>query len=155
MKEITLANNKGVVFVDDEDYNYLSNYKWYLSTFGYPQTSIYINKKRTSKQMHLFLINTPKDYVTDHIDRNPLNNQKENLRIVTISQNQMNISKRKKITTSKYKGVSLYKNKWQAQIQINKKPYHLGYYLNEIDAAKAYNKAAKELFGKYAKLNEE
>ena len=84
----------------------------------------------------------------------------ENLRIVNQSQNGMNRKLNKtynnKLTTSKYKGVTWHKktNKWQSQIVINGKVKHLGIFTNEIDAAKTYNKAAIELYGEYANLNE-
>ena len=91
----------------------------------------------------------------DHIDNNKLNNKIENLREITNSQNHMN-QKSHKNSASKYKGVSWYKriNKWRVQIQINNKNKHLGYFDDEINAAKVYNKKAIELFGKYACLNE-
>ena len=90
----------------------------------------------------------------DHIDGDKSNNNIENLRKVTHQQNTMN-RKSDKNSSSKYKGVSLNKltNKWRARIMINGKQKHLGYFMNEKDAAKAYNNVAIELFNKYAKLN--
>lgn len=151
MKEIKLANNKGIALVDDEDYEMLKQHKWHLQIRGgYAAT----NLNKTIKIMHQLIIKTPKDMETDHIDRNPLNNQKENLRIVTHQQNQMN--KKQEGGTSKYKGVSWRKDteKWKVEIDFNNKRYNLGCFINEIDAAKAYNKAAKEFFKEYAYLNE-
>lgn len=90
----------------------------------------------------------------DHIDGNKQNNNIENLREITKSQNGMN-RKSNKNSSSKYKGVSWAKhvNKWLVQIRINNKGINLGYFINEIDAAKTYNIKAIELFGKYAHLN--
>lgn len=90
----------------------------------------------------------------DHIDNNSSNNKIENLRSVTRSQNQWN-RKSNINCSSKYKGVTWNKqaNKWHVQIQINNKNIYLGRFINEIDAAIAYNKKAIELFGKYAYLN--
>ena len=158
MIEIHLANNKGVVLVDDEDYEWVNEYKWRLSKCGtkkYAATDIIINNKRTTKKMHSFFIDVPKGKVTDHIDGNGLNNQNNNLRVASYSQNNMNNTKRKGCS-SKYKGVHWDKkrNSWQVQIQIDGKNKHLGRFKNEIEAAKTYNKAAKELFNEYANLNE-
>ena len=154
MKEIKLANNKGVALVDDEDFEMLNQYKWFNNGTGYAITKIKKNNKQVNKLMHLFIIDTPKDMQTDHIDRNKLNNQKFNLRIVTRSQNTMNRPKYK--GTSKYKGV--YYNKqnknWVARIKLNKKQITIGSYEDEKDAALAYNEKAIELFKEYAYLNE-
>ena len=95
----------------------------------------------------------------DHIDGDPSNNDISNLREATQQENCMNMKKPKshngKPTTSIYKGISWDKidKKWKVSIRINGKPKHLGYFTSEIDAAKAYNKAAIEAFGKFAKIN--
>lgn len=127
MKEIKLANGKGIALVDDEDHEILSNYKWFLNS-GYARANMN--------------------------DNNKLNNQKSNLRIVTPHQNAMNMSKRKGCS-SIYKGVIWDKsrNKWQSKIKLNGKTIHLGRFTNEKDAAKAYDNAAKQKFGEYALIN--
>ena len=151
MKEIKLLNNKGITFIDDEDYKKVSKYKWGLSGKGYVSKSIKIGEKWHSLYLHRFLLNTLNEI--DHIDRNPLNNQKENLRIVTRSQNNMNKCKQKGKWSSSFKRVSKVKNNWTARTCLNEKFYCLGTFENEIDAAIAYNKKALELFGEYAYLN--
>jgi hypothetical protein len=92
--------------------------------------------------------------VIDHIDRNRANNHIKNLRQCTQRQNTYNNKSNK--GNSKYKGVSWHKqrNKWGAYIHYNYRKIHLGYYTIEKEAAMAYNKKAKELFGKFAYLNE-
>lgn len=156
MKKIQLANNKGVALVDDEDYKWLNDYKWHLRDIKIMNagTKIKIDGKWFEKRMHHFLVDVPEGFEVDHIDRNGLNNQKSNLRVVTHSQNMMNRNSFKG-SSSKYKGVCWHKQckKWFAQIVLNKKHYYLGLYENEIDAAKAYNKRAKKLHGKYVNLN--
>ena len=115
-----------------------------------------INNKRHKLHRLIFLYHygyLPK-YI-DHIDNDPLNNKIENLRSITKSQNAMN--QKPKSGSSQYKGVHWNKQnkKWVSRIKINgKKKFHLGSFNLEEDAAKAYNKAAIELFGEYAKLNE-
>jgi hypothetical protein len=97
----------------------------------------------------------------DHEDENGLNNQRTNLRPANSIQQNANRSKvataSGKAPTSKYKGVSShnYGRGWIAQIKINKKKKHLGYFSldREVDAAKAYDAAAVLYFGKFAKLN--
>ena len=154
MRKIYLANNKGIALVDDEDYDWLNEYKWHINIGGYAETKIKINNKWFNKFMHRILIEPPKNMFVDHIDHNKLNNKKNNLRIATKSQNSMNRPKYN--GTSKYKGVcwDKRKNKYISEIMLNNKTYYLGEFMNEIDAAKAYNKKAIELHGEYAYLNE-
>lgn len=104
--------------------------------------------------MHRAILNVPKGYKTDHRNHNGLDNRKQNLRIATNSENQQN-QKIRKNGTSQYKGVSWNsKHKlWYAQIKLNNKVKWLGDYKNEIEAAKAYDEAAKELFGEFALTN--
>jgi len=91
----------------------------------------------------------------DHIDQNTLNNSINNLRISTHQEQQCN-KKGKQNSSSKYKGVNWSKSlqKWRASICVNKKRMHIGYYANEIEAAKAYNAAAEKLHGTFAFLND-
>lgn len=91
----------------------------------------------------------------DHINRNTADNRIENLRPCTTSQNMFNTEKFKKNPTSKYKGVSFHKihKKYIAHVAINGKLKHLGYFLNEIEAAKAYDKCVKKHAGEFACLN--
>jgi hypothetical protein len=90
----------------------------------------------------------------DHIDQNTLNNSIENLRRSTHQEQQCN-KKGKQNLSSKYKGVSWNKplQKWRVSICINKKRMHIGYYTNELEAAKAYNQVAEKLHGTFAFLN--
>ena len=90
----------------------------------------------------------------DHIDRNKLNNSIENLRLCTPAQNSQNRSRRNK-GSSKYTGVYFNReaNKFQSVIRSNYKTKYLGQFTNELEAAKAYDIAALNLFGEYAVLN--
>ena len=93
--------------------------------------------------------------VLDHKDGNPLNNRLSNLREASSADNQANQKKQSKQTSSFYKGVYLFKrdNKWMAYINREGKRYHLGYFNSQEEAAVAYDKKAKDLFGEFAKLN--
>jgi hypothetical protein len=90
----------------------------------------------------------------DHINRDPADNSIVNLRLASISENNRNSSKQKDCT-SQYKGVSWYapSKKWCSKIMKDRVRKHIGYYDNEEEAARAYDKAAKEIFGEYANLN--
>jgi len=105
--------------------------------------------------MHRFLLNVyDKKILVDHINHNGLDNQRKNIRICTRSQNSMNQNPKAK-SKSIYKGVSYKKErkKWTAQMVINGKSIYIGAFINEIDAAKAYDLYAVLLHKEFAKLN--
>lgn len=158
MKTISLSQNK-VALVDDADFEWLNQWKWSAykgkGTF-YAARSIYKGHKKVAQvQMHALIIGTPKGMDTDHRDGNGLNNQRLNLRICTHAQNQQNQATYTQVKSSKFKGVSQYKhtNKWCAGISICGKRKWLGYFESEIDAANAYDKAAREYYGEFARTN--
>ncbi len=162
MKKITIDSPKYGTFkvlVDDEGFEYLSKFNWTINKqrghFYARRSGKLPNGKRFSPLMHreIMKITDPKTIV-DHKDLDTFNNQKVNLRVATLSQNGSNTCPRKK-STSKYLGVSWWKreNKWRAALTKNKKTIHLGGFKNEIDAAKAYDKAAKLHHGEFANLN--
>jgi hypothetical protein len=140
--------------VDAEDYEKLKDYKW--CTIQGAQTfyakTFYLSGAILA--MHRLILDAPKGLYVDHIDHNGLNNRKSNLRLCTNQQNLRNKLPRPGCS-SKYKGVSWSKarNKFRANIYLNRKAIHLGYFDSEIDAAKAYDKKAHELFGEFAYLN--
>ena len=98
---------------------------------------------------------SPKGLFVDHINHNGLDNRKDNLRFVTRTQNGQN-RRPNRNSTSAYKGVTWFKptNKWCARIKDKNKRIFLGHFTCEHEAALAYNKKAKELFGEYVLLNE-
>ena len=113
-----------------------------------------VNGKRTYKTllMHRFIAGDPYKKEVDHRDENKLNNKKSNLRVCIRSQNKHNVGKFKN-NTSGFKGVGLVNKRWRAKIMVNYKNIHLGYFSTAIEAAKAYNNAAKTMFGEFHKPN--
>jgi len=112
----------------------------------------------TSKKvlhMHQIILEVPEGMVVDHINIDGMDNRSANLRAATRAQNSRNRKKFPRPCSSKYKGVSWHKNvlKWQAEVMFEKKRIYLGYFKNEIDAAKAYDEAAKKYHGEFACLN--
>jgi len=101
------------------------------------------------------IINIPAGLLCDHINRNGLDNRKANLRPATVSQNLCNRTKRKTKSRSKYKGLEWDKiqRKYKARIQLNNRKIYLGSFNSEIDAAKAYDKAARKYHGDFATPN--
>jgi hypothetical protein len=93
----------------------------------------------------------------DHINGDGLDNRLENLRICRNGQNHFNMRKYQyqEITTSQYKGVCLHKTSglWHARINVSGKCISLKYFKSEIEAARAYNKAAIQYYGEFASLN--
>jgi hypothetical protein len=157
MKEIQLTQGK-VAIVDDEMFEFLNQWKWFASNKNgkfYVVRNITVSKnKQNSIFMHRFIMKPEKGFVIDHLDGNGLNNQKNNLRICTNSENLRN---RKKNVNNKsgYKGVSLDKNlnKFRCKLYVNGQNIHIGMFIDPIDAAKAYNDAALKYHGEFAKLN--
>ena len=156
MKFIPLTQGR-VAVVDDADYERLFQHKWCYceSNGGYAmRNSPRINGQHHSILMHREVLGTPEGFDTDHRDRNTLNNQKANLRVATKVQNGGNRGKTHG-RTSKYKGVYFDKarGKFSAMIQVGGKRRCLGRFDGELAAALAYDDAALELFGDYAKVN--
>ena len=157
MKEIILSGVYGigkVAIVDDEDFDRVSMVTWSVSPKGYVRAHRPGKNDGRIMLMHNFIMGTPYGHHTDHRDHDKLNNRKQNLRVCTPTQNHGNMVKRTG-TSSKFKGVTWWKRdkRWKAQASSSGKHYNLGYFDSETDAAKAYDKKAKELFGEFAKLN--
>ena len=157
MKEIPLTKGQ-VARVDDEDFEYLSQFNWNAHEEGktcYAYRGIANGKKRrTNIKMHREIMKVTKGIEVDHVDGDGLNNCRSNLRLCTHQQNHFNTSSRRN-SSSKYKGVIWDKSrgKWQAKIKHGGKTVHLGRFASEDTAATAYNRAAMEFYGEFARLN--
>lgn len=157
MERIKVQNKPDLtILVDDEDYLRVSEYNWYARYSKKSKTYYALRGKNEILPfiyMHRFIMNViDRKIIIDHKNHNGLDNRKENLRICTYSQNSAN-SCGNRNASSIYKGVTKCKRRWRAQIIYEHKYYHLGLYLSEIEAAKAYNEKAKELHGEFAFIN--
>lgn len=153
--------------VSPEDFAEINKHKWQvinnISDTFYAIRSVRINGRKKRLFMHREIMQPPpfditqggEKIVVDHKDGDGLNNTRENLRIVTAAENTYNRKKYKKRCSSKYKGVSREKDskRWRAIINYRGIPIRLGFFDSEIEAAKAYDEAARELYREYAKLN--
>lgn len=141
-----------LVMVDDEDYEFLEQFKWQVDREKSVKT--HANPRLKDILMHRVIMKPKKGVEIDHIDGNRLNNQKSNLRFATSSQNKINRGPRKD-NKSGFKGVSWHKqrNLWTARIMTGGKYKHLGLFKTLEEAAEAYNAEATTYYGEYAWQN--
>ncbi len=156
MKEIKLTQGM-VALVDDEDFEYLNQWRWHAcrsgKTFCARRISTQTNYVRRSPiLLHRVIMNTPKDMQCDHINHNGLDNRKCNLRNCTCQENLRN---RRSTGSVKYTGVSMRstERKFWARICVDGISISLGWFVHAWAAAIAYDRAAKKYFGEFANLN--
>ena len=157
MKEIELTYGKATQ-VDDDVYEELKIYNWYAVE---GQSTWYAARWDSIAcrpiYMHRQILSCKKKEIGDHKDGNGLNNQGDNLRKCSGTQNNANQGSHKG-STSKYRGVrhvpQCSRRPWISSIQCQGKWQVLGYFTTEFEAALAYNQKAIELFGEFARLNE-
>lgn len=129
-------------------------HKWSYGKGGDGRYPLYVGEAKTGLRLHRYLMDAPTGVDVDHINGDPLDNRRENLRLVTARQNQANSRKRSE-ASSKYKGVAWHpvSGKWRAYIAPNGKQEHLGLFVDEMEAARAYDERARAVFGPHACLN--
>lgn len=148
------ASRGEIILVDEADFDQLSKYSWCTNATGYAYAYARGTgrKNRQTVTMHRLVMDFPKGMRIDHINRNKLDNRRDNLRICTNSQNLGNSIGYSKKT--KFKGLDLLPNgKWRARINIGGKSIHLGVAFTDRDAAKLYDEAAIKHYGEFAFTN--
>lgn len=157
MSRELLAVKDGVTYaaiVDDDVFELGKGYKWRVQFLGGSRKPYFytrLSRERANTVLHHFVIGKPqKGMVTDHIDRDTLNNQRSNLRHCTIRQNAMNVGPQRN-NTSGYKGVTWHKKdkKWQASIGLNGKITYLGSYKTAEEAHRAYCAIGEKVYGEF------
>ena len=175
-KQLIIESKHGTLTVlyDAEDHDKVSAHRWcvnkdytknkgkfYVTTSilhpdggWYVRNGVKIQRRRFALFVHRLIMDAPKGMHVDHINGNPLDNRKSNLRICTHAENSNNTGPRKN-NTSGYKGVYWAKRnkRWLAQITHNGKQVYIGHYKDKEEAARAYDAKAKEFQGEFAYLN--
>ena len=144
--------------VDVEDFERLNQYKWFCTYHGYAARKVPRKLKKgneTHVLMHRELCPAPNEMVVDHINRNPSDNRKANLRPATKQQNCWNAKFKRKPGSSRYTGIYFdkRKGKWLVHMGIDGRSRSFRYYTDEVEAAKAYDRVAKQYRGEFAVLN--
>jgi len=146
--------------LDAEDYYQFGNFKWHLHDGKRGNYYAVRSFKSTSGMikiayLHREIMKPPPGLLVDHKNLNPLDNRRTNLRLATHFQNTCNRQKTKSKTSSRFIGVFFEKERrrWVAHIRYQGKRTFLGRFDSEIDAAKAYDEAAKKYHGEFARLN--
>jgi len=166
MREINLTQGQ-TALVDDADFEWLSKHKWFAKWAPNTQSFYAVRNTvgKSGKQRPIYMarkilsLKRGDKRQSDHRNHITLDNRRCNLRVCSNQQNGMNRQKNRTYTgkncSSIYRGVSWHKlnKKWQAQIKYNGKKVFLGYFTSETEAAQAYDAAAVQLFGEFAKLN--
>jgi|SRR5690606_4256296 len=146
-KAVPVGTKGDYALVDDEDYDRVMQYNWYLDTGGYARND-------TVGAMHRMVTNAPDGTDVDHIFHNKLDNRKSQLRVCTHQENGFN-RKRRAFGTSKYNGVFWDKsrNRWHVRIMVDYKKIYIGRFEDEEEAARAYDEEAKKHHREFATLN--
>lgn len=160
VREIPLSDGKHVALVDECDYEVMCRFTWHVhrDRRGRVYARRWIGKRHV--HMHREILGVAERRIqVDHIDGNGLNNTRGNLRVATNQQNSWNHRPHRRRTKpaerhSRHNGVSWYANRWRARITVSGRTRHLGRFETENEAALAYNVAAREAFGEFARLNE-
>ena len=146
MKYIKVSYKQATI--DEKDFQFLSQYRWWLTKDGYAYTQKSDGGKRTTILMHRMLLEPGVSEEVDHKNLDKLDNRRQNLRLCTRSQNNAN-----RPSANRYKGVRWSKNAWQSEIKKDREYIYLGRFKTAVMAARKYDEKALELFGEFAYTN--
>lgn len=166
MRTITLTKGQ-VALVDDEDYEALSRFRWHAQARGskasndgatfYAMRRVGPRGAQRHVPMQAAIMHPPIGADVDHRNGDTLDNRRENLRITTVPLNRRNRQPNRtyagRPTSSRYKGVSWHKGRWEAAIAVGGVRHRLGRFVSEEDAAAAYDRASRELHGDFGRTN--
>ena len=156
VKLLPLAGRSGhnrFALVDEDVYTWAISFRWYVNQRGY----IHRNRRRAENELsqtvrlHNLILPPEVGQVVDHINRDPLDNRRVNLRLVSPAQNAMNRGVRE--GSSRFRGVSGHSGRWQSKLRIDNHELRLGRYSSERDAARVYDMIASLLLGDDAQVN--
>jgi hypothetical protein len=158
-KEIKLTQGQ-IAIVDNEDYDRVKGYTWFANNWTgsskllSAKTWVEKGGKRHLVSLHRFLLNLPSNSSVLFRNDNPLDCRRSNMEIVT-PKDACRTGRLKRNNTSGYKGVtwSTQKGRWRAFIKVDRRQIHLGFFDDPVEAAHAYDDAARKYFGKFARLN--
>lgn len=162
MRELNIVNSSQVALVDDEDYETLHGFRWFLAggkpNRRYVARFVTVNKKGRTVYLHREVTACPQGMQVDHKNNDPLDCTRSNLRICTCSQNRVNVkkfhhAKSHPATWSVYRGVRRNRNLFEARITVDRKNMCIGFFSREHHAAMAYDIAARDVNGEFASLN--
>lgn len=160
IRVIPLVGGQHFAIVDADDFEAVSKWSWHAKKKS-TRLSIYAvryfkeNNRKRSEYMHQLILKAQPGYSIDHISRDGLDNRRSNLRIATVAQNNANVGKMRRATTSRFKGVSKERGarSFRAQINVNGRRTCIGHFAKDEDAAWAYDREARRVFGSFAYCN--
>lgn len=159
---IPITSGKSIL-IDESDVEFVTRHRWQARRNPGRGRIWYVwrtvkgvdtKSRATTVYLHRVLLDAPKGMQVDHINGNPLDNRRANLRLCTTSENHANKAKPRTSSKSGFKGVRVKANgRFEAHIKHRQKWFSLGCYGTAEDAARAYDAKARELFGEFARLN--
>lgn len=143
------------VLIDAEDAHLLHEHRWSLTRAAskYVRRQVRVDGKKGVVFLHRVVAGAKSHEIVDHINCNPLDNRRANLRVVSASANSRNKLKTAREKTSRFKGVARNKEAWRATIRTDQGVRYLGRFRDEVEAAFAYDYASLKYHGEFGRRN--